>query len=171
MELFKKYVTCILTFFIPFIWVTLCEFYSSPLLCYLLKITNYGLRKRIFFVYMDDSAYRVLSKEVDNRIFRPNRILGTCMYKQPYWQSSEIIIIFVQLSIVISDTLMFLDVFSLLFGVILSEFHEKPRGKDWVTEKVHRRKMICRFKLNMYIFFYQMWCVARFRTICTIKKT
>ena len=55
-------------------------------------------RKRIFFVYMDDSAYRVLSKEVDNRIFRPNRILGTCIYKQPYWQSSEIIIIFVQLS-------------------------------------------------------------------------
>ena len=39
--------------------------------------------------------------------------------------------------IVISDALVgsFLDVLFLLLAVILSELHEKPKRKDWVTEK------------------------------------
>ena len=40
--------------------------------------------KRGFFVYMATSAYHVISKEVENRIFRHNRIfIHKSMYKQP----------------------------------------------------------------------------------------
>ena len=55
----------------------------------------------------------------------------------PHWQSSGIIIFLCKYYIVISDTLVgsFLDVLFLLLAVILSELHEKPRRKDWVTEK------------------------------------
>ena len=55
----------------------------------------------------------------------------------PHWQSSGIIIFLCKYYIVISDTLVgsFLDMLFLLLAVILSELHEKPRRKDWVTEK------------------------------------
>ena len=56
----------------------------------------------------------------------------------PHWQSIGIIIFLCKYYIVISDTLeaSFLDVLSLLLVGILSELHEKPRGKKvWVTEK------------------------------------
>ena len=33
----------------------------------------------------------------------------------------------------------FLDVFFLLLAVILSDFHENPRRKDWLQQKVHER--------------------------------
>ena len=36
--------------------------------------------------------------------------------------------------------------YSYLFAVILSELHEKPRRKDWVTGKVHGR--ICLSRIN-----------------------
>ena len=56
----------------------------------------------------------------------------------PYWQSSGVIIFFCKYYLVISDKLIdsFLDVFYLLLAVLLSELHEKPRRKDWVTEKI-----------------------------------
>ena len=55
----------------------------------------------------------------------------------PHRQSSGIIIFLSKYYIVISDTLVgsFLDVLYLLLAVILSELHEKPRGKDLVTGK------------------------------------
>ena len=58
--------------------------------------------------------------------------------------------------IVISDTLVgsFLDVFFLLLAVILSELREKPRKKDWVTEKVHRRiegYQFFRYPFNVFL--------------------
>ena len=44
---------------------------------------------------------------------------------------------FCKYDVVISDILVgsFLDVLYVLFVVILSELHEKPRRKYWVTEK------------------------------------
>ena len=62
----------------------LIDFTLSHLLRYSIKIINYGIRERQFFVYMAASAYQGTSKEVENRIFRNNRIFShTCMYKQP----------------------------------------------------------------------------------------
>ena len=67
--------------------------------------------------------------------------LCLCIHKQPTWTKHwnfNIFVIFSNIFYkVISDTLVesFLDVISLLFTVILSELHEKPRMKDLVTEK------------------------------------
>ena len=46
-------------------------------------------------------------------------------------------IFFCKYDVVISDILVgsFLDVLFFLLAVILSELREKPRTKDWVTEK------------------------------------
>ena len=67
----------------------------------------------------------------------------------PYWQSSGIIIFLVQiLHSHLRYTDRFLDVFFLLPALILSELHGKQWKKDRVTEKLHRRKMICRYKLR-----------------------
>ena len=65
MGTFKKYVTYIMTLFIPFTCVTLCQLYSitSPML---LKVSNYGIRKiNIFSIYLTASKYYVISKEVE----------------------------------------------------------------------------------------------------------
>ena len=43
--------------------------------------------------------------------------------------------------------------FFLLLAVILSELHENLEGNIELQKKEHRRKMIYRFKLNMYAFF------------------
>ena len=83
MGTFKKYVTRIMIFFIPFVCVTLCKLYfkTSPVL---LKISNYGIRKmKIFCIYMAASAYHIIciSKDVENcikllsnHIFRHTRL-------------------------------------------------------------------------------------------------
>ena len=81
----KNYVTCIMTLFIPLTCATLYQFYcitTSVLFTKNNKLWN--KRKGYFFVYMATWAYDFISKEVENRIFRNNRILRhTCMYKQP----------------------------------------------------------------------------------------
>ena len=42
------------------------------------------MKEKKIFVYMAASAYHVISKEVENHIFRHNWIFRrTCMYKQP----------------------------------------------------------------------------------------
>ena len=67
-ETFKKYVTRIMIFFIPFTCVTLCKLYfkTSPML---LKISNYGMRKmKIFCIYDCFSMSHYISKEVENCI-------------------------------------------------------------------------------------------------------
>ena len=62
-----------------FVYFTL----STPLL-YPRKIENYGMREKKNFVYMTASAYHVLSKDVENQIFRRSRVFRhTCIYKQP----------------------------------------------------------------------------------------
>ena len=55
----------------------------------------------------------------------------------PHWESSENFTIFAQLlySYFIYTGKLFLDVFFLLLFVILSELREKPKSKNWVTEK------------------------------------
>ena len=79
-----------------------------------------------FFVYTADSAFHVISKEEKkNRVFRHNRIFRqTYRYKQlmltKLWNCSN----FLQISYsYLKYTDWFLDVFLLLFAVILSELH------------------------------------------------
>ena len=95
---------------------------------------------------MNASSYHVISKEVENHIFKYNLIFrDTCMIhvciKNPHWQNSEIMIFFCKYDVVISDILVgsFLDVLYFFLTVILSELHETPRRKERVTEKVYRR--------------------------------
>ena len=79
---------------------------------------------------MAASAYRVVSKEIENQIFRHNgNFRHTCVYKQPTLTSSGIIVFLCKYYIVISDALVdfFLDVLFLVLAVILSELYEKPR--------------------------------------------
>ena len=84
---------------------------------------------------MAASAYHVISKEVENHIFRPNLIFRhTCMYKQPTLRKYTGILIFLcKYYIDISETLVgsFLELLFLLLAAVLSELHEKPRrNKD-----------------------------------------
>ena len=53
MEPFKKYITYIITFFIPFILVTACQFYSvTSLVLFTKNKKNYGMReKKISCIY------------------------------------------------------------------------------------------------------------------------
>ena len=87
---------------------------------------------------MAASSYHVISKEVENHIFRQNWILNkhVCI-NNPHRQSSGIVICLGKYYITISDKLAgsFLDVLFLFFSVMLSEPHEKPRWKEWVTVK------------------------------------
>ena len=105
---------------------------------------------------MDASAYYFISKEVENHIYRHNQIFRQlCMYQQPHWQSSRIRIFLCKYCIVISDTTIgsFLYVFFMLLAVILAVLNEKPRMKDWVTEKkscikitsLHLHHFLCHF--------------------------
>ena len=87
---------------------------------------------------MAASVYHVISTEVENHIFKPIEFLDTSAFiNNQHWQSSEILIFLCKYCTVISETLVgsFLDVHFLLFAVILSELHEKPRRKNRVTEK------------------------------------
>ena len=82
---------------------------------------------------MAASACHVISKKVENHIFKHNLIFRhICMNKQHYWQSSGIIIFWCKYYIVTSDALVgsFLDVLFLLLAVILLELQEKPTRKD-----------------------------------------
>ena len=81
---------------------------------------------------MTASAYRVTSKEVENRVFKYNRIFRhTSMYKQPkltkQWNYNNFVQI---LYTYLRYTDKLLDVFFLLLAVILSELYENPRRKD-----------------------------------------
>ena len=73
------------------------------------------------------STYRVISKEVENRVFRHSRIFRHTCINNSYWQRSGIIRV--------------LDVIFLLLAVIWSELHENPRRKGSVTKEVHRKKV------------------------------
>ena len=115
------------------------NFTLSLSLCYLPKKVNYGIKEKKFFLHIwlfqRISLYQRRQKIIS---------LGTIKFLDAHvcinnsdWQSSGIIIFMWKYDIVISDTLVdsLLDVFFLLLAVILLELHEKPRRKDWVTEK------------------------------------
>ena len=84
------------------------DFTLSPHLCYSFKITNCGMREKIFFLAV--SAYHVISKEVGNivlyRVFRHNCILDkhVCI-KNLCWQNCGIIISLWKYYTVILDVL------------------------------------------------------------------
>ena len=78
MGAFKKYVTCIMAFFIPFTFVALCQCYyiTSPVL--FTKINKlWNKRKEDFFVYMAAWAYHYTSKEVDTAFLDTIAFLDT----------------------------------------------------------------------------------------------
>ena len=81
-------------------------------------------------------AYHVISKKVENQIFRHNWIFRhTCVYKQPtltkWLDYNYILHSYGKYDIVISDTLVgfFLVVLLLLLAVIISGLYEKTRKK------------------------------------------
>ena len=94
------------------------------------------MREKKFFACTAASSYHVISKEITS--LDPTKFLDThvCI-NNPHWQSSGIIIFLCKYDTVILDILVgsLLDVLFLLLTGILSEFHEKQRRKDWVTEK------------------------------------
>ena len=65
------------------------------------------------------------------------------LINSPHWQSSAILLFLRKYYIVISHTVAgsFLDVFFSLLAVILSELREKPKRKDWVTEKSTQKNL------------------------------
>ena len=107
---------------------------TSPVLFTKLHYENIEWEKIRVFACMVASAYHVISKKVENQIFRRNWFLDThvCM-NNSRWKSSRTIIFLCKYYIVISDTLVgsFLDGVFLLLAVILLELHEKQRkNKD-----------------------------------------
>ena len=69
---FKKYVICIMAFFIPFNFVTLCQFYCtiSPVSFTKLPQETIEREGKRLFAYMAASAYHVISTEAENHIFK-----------------------------------------------------------------------------------------------------
>ena len=155
MGLFKKHVTCITTFFILFIYITLCQFYSitsrvlftknSNLPCGISpKRTNYGMKEKNIFVCMAASAYHYIkgggkSHYGHSRIFR-----HTCMCKQASLTKQWNYNIFVQILYGLSVTLIgswmcffFVVVRCNIIG-ILSETKKKrlSQRKKYIEESV-----------------------------------
>ena len=131
-------------------YITLPHFVSFTLtlpLCYSINFSKklYNERKENFLRIWLASAFRFISKKIKKHILRHNWIFRhSCCINSPHCQSSGIIIFMCKCYINISVTLVghFLDVFFLLFALILSGLYEKPwRNKDWVTEKKAHRKM------------------------------
>ena len=60
-------------FFIPLTCVTLSQFYSITSLVLFTKHNRLWNEKKNIFVHMTDSAYRIISKEVENCVFRHYR--------------------------------------------------------------------------------------------------
>ena len=63
--------------------IHLPQFYSNTSTMFLIKITKYGMREnKILFIY-GCFTYNVISKEVENCIFKHNHIFRhTCIYKR-----------------------------------------------------------------------------------------
>ena len=170
MSSFKRYVTCImsLAFFILFTCVALCQFYlfmSHVLFPKYDKLWN-ERKQDCFFLYGCFSVLRYIktrmfwdiklpwSKEVENRIFRRNRIFRhTCMYKQPILTKYHIFVQKLHSHFRYTDRLRYTDVFSCCSLQYYQSFMRNHEGKIELQKKVHKRKIICCLKLNMYIFF------------------
>ena len=113
--------------------ITLSQFYFiTSLVLHSRKTTDYRMREKNILINLAASAYYVTSKEVENRVFRHNRIFRqTCMHKQPIFTKSWNFNNFVQiLYSYLRGIDKLLDVFFFLLAVILSELHENPRRKN-----------------------------------------
>ena len=93
---------------------------------------------------MAATVYHFILKEKENCIFGNNCIFRhTCMYKQTKLTKQWNYNIFVQiLYSYLRYTDRLLDVFFSSLAVILSEFHEKPRKEDRVTEKKYIEEVV-----------------------------
>ena len=87
-------------------------------------------------------AYHVIQKEIENRVFKHNRIFRhTCrhtyMHKHPIQTKKQSYNKFLQ---ILYRYLSYIDrlVSFLLLVVILSEFQENPRRRDELQKRVHR---------------------------------
>ena len=129
---FKKYATYIMAFFIPFIWVTLFQFYSftSPVLC--TKNNKLWTERKEYFLYIW-MLHCIALYQRRQKIVSLDTIafLDTRMQKQSIQTKQWNYNIFVQvLHSYLRYTDRHLDVFFLLLAVILSDLHKKPRKKD-----------------------------------------
>ena len=132
---FKKYVTCIMAFFTPFNFVTLCQFYctTSPVSFTKLHQETRELEgKRFLHIWL---LQHIILYQRCQKITSLNTIefLDTFAFIiNPFWQSSEISIFLCKYYIAVSDALVgsFLGVLFLSLAVILSELHDKKREKD-----------------------------------------
>ena len=126
---FKRHVTCIMAFFTPFNFVTLCQFFS---------ITSPALFTKRHWETVEWEKGRFISKKVEIPSLGTTEFLDPLVYiNNSHWQSSRIIIFWCKYDTVISDILVgyILDKLFFLLTLILLEHYKKPRRKDWVTEK------------------------------------
>ena len=137
---FRKYVTGIMTFFIQFNFVTLCQFYctTSPVSFTKLHQETIELEgKRFLHIWL---LQHITLYQRCQKITSLNTIefLDTFAFIiNSLWQSGEISIFLCKYYIAVSERSVgsFLNVLFLSLTVILSELHEKKRKKDWVREK------------------------------------
>ena len=175
MEPFKKYITCIMVFFTPFNFVTLCQSCSItyPALFTKLHWETVEWEKRRFFAYMATSPYHVISKEVKNRIFRQNWISRhTCMYRQLTLTELESYNIFVQIW-----CSLFRYTGKLFFGCALFVAHSNIIRASWetTTERLRCRKMHSRICVRNITFltarppFYFNFLLLSLSTLSPVK--
>ena len=86
------------------------------------------MRRKKFFAYVTASTYHVISKEVENQIFKYNYVF----INNPLLQKQRSTIFLCKYYLVISDTLVgsFLDVLFLLFGVIFVYYLPLPKWRS-----------------------------------------
>ena len=117
MGLFKNYVTCIVAFFIPFTCATLCEFYSiaSPVL-FTKNNKLWDERKQIFlYIWL---LQRITLYQRRQRITSlDSNFFEQILYKYLRYTNKP------------------------FEGVLWTELHQKPRRKDWVTEKSTKKNL------------------------------
>ena len=116
---------------------------------------------------MASSAYHVISNELENLFFRHNWFFRhTRLYKQltlTKWWNYNINVQIWYSYFRHTGRLSFLDVLFLLVAVILSELHEKPRRKDWVTEK-STQKNLC--EENYFSWLHALLSMSFFAACC-----
>ena len=133
-----------MTFLIPLTCVTLSQFYSVIYLVLFTKNNKLWNEKKVdFFCICGCCSVHVISKEVENRVFRRNWIFRpTYFYKQPIltrqWNYNNFVhMLYSYLRY--NDRL--LDVFFLLLVIILSEFYENPRTENSVRKKFTQKNL------------------------------
>ena len=132
METFKKYVTCIMAFFISFTFVTLCQihtFTSSVLFSKNKKLWNERKEDFLYIWLLQritlNQKRQKISSQTQSQFQTHMYIYTLILTKQ---QNYDIFVQILHSYLRYTDRL--LDLFFLLLAEILSELHEKPRRKD-----------------------------------------